>query len=92
MLPPPKPKETAQEKRVQSFRTEDVKKLDGIHRFFALLLPILLDVYVASVGVQVRSKAFQSMLKIVQYCHQEYLRTILTVRGRSFDDNASIRS
>lgn len=79
-------KESVQERRAQLFSTlgdvegKHKEKRQTFHRFFALLLPILLDVYSASVGVQVRTKTFQSMLKIVQYCDKDYLPTILAVR------------
>lgn len=70
---------SAQEKRTEMFANLEGTRKTTVERFFALLLPILLDVYAASVGVQVRSKTFQSMLKIVQFCSKEYLPTILTV-------------
>lgn len=70
---------SAQEKRTEMFASVEGTRKTTVERFFALLLPILLDVYLASVGVQVRSKTFQSMLKIVQFCSKEYLPTILTV-------------
>lgn len=79
-------KDAAQEKRVSMFdsleSSGDEKRQRTVNRFMALLLPILLDVYSASIGVQIRSKTFQSMLKIVQYTDKSYLPTILTVRAR----------
>lgn len=81
-IPGAKPsKEAAQERRVELItREEPPQRKESINRFFAMLLPILLDVYAASVGVQVRSKTFQNMLKIVQYCDKTYLPEVLTVR------------
>lgn len=71
---------SAQEKRTEMFANLEGTRKVTVERFFALLLPILLDVYSASVGVQVRSKTFQDMLKLVHFCSAEYLPTILTVR------------
>lgn len=74
-------KEAAQERRVELITSDEPsQRKESINRFFAMLLPILLDVYAASVGVQVRSKTFQNMLKIVQYCDKAYLPEVLTVR------------
>lgn len=70
---------SAQEKRTEMFANLEGTRKVTVERFFALLLPILLDVYSASVGVQVRSKTFQDMLKVVHLCSAEYLPTILTV-------------
>lgn len=73
-------KESMQERRVELFASkENVQRREVVDRFCAMLLPILLDVYSASVGVQVRSRTFQSMLKIIQYADVDYLPTILTV-------------
>ena len=79
-------KEIVQQRRVELITIldgEDGKRKETVNRFFALLLPILLDVYAASIGVQVRTKTFQSMLKIVQYCSRDYLPIILTVFNSS---------
>lgn len=78
-----KKRDGTQDRRVELFNppasSEYESRRKHLSRFFSTLLPILLDVYVASVGVQVRSKTFQIMLKIVYYCDQSYLPTILTV-------------
>lgn len=78
-----KSKEGNQERRLEVFQPSSSPDNDTrrthLRRFFGTLLPILLDVYIASIGVQVRSKTFQIMLKIVYYCDKEYLPTILTV-------------
>lgn len=78
-----KNKEGTQERRVELFHPPASSEFDSrrqhLSRFFSTLLPILLDVYVASIGVQVRSKTFQIMLKIVYYCDKAYLPNILTV-------------
>lgn len=48
-----------------------------LRRYFALLLPTLIDVYSASVSSQVRSKAVLGLLKMVQFCEEEPLADIL---------------
>lgn len=75
-------REAAQAKRIELFEAagpENSERRSTVQRFCALLLPTLLDVYSASVGVAVRSKTFQSMLKMVQYSSIDYLPTLLTV-------------
>lgn len=83
-----KNKEGNQERRLEVFQPsptpENEARRAHIKRFFGTLLPILLDVYVASIGVQVRSKTFQIMLKIVYFCDKEYLPTVLTVSALPF--------
>lgn len=78
-----KTKEGTQDRRLELFSPPHTKdneaRRNHLNRFFGTLLPILLDVYIASVGVQVRSKTFQIMLKIVYYCDQSVLPSILTV-------------
>lgn len=48
-----------------------------LKRYFALLLPTLIDVYSASVSPQVRSKAVLGLLKMVQFCEEDSLADIL---------------
>ncbi|GAA5852212.1 hypothetical protein JCM8547_006700 [Rhodosporidiobolus lusitaniae] len=48
-----------------------------LKRYFALLLPTLIDVHSASVSPQVRSKAVLGLLKMVQFCEEEPLADIL---------------
>jgi E3 ubiquitin-protein ligase TRIP12 len=78
-----KNKEGNQDRRVELFHPPASPEYDArrkhLNRFFSTLLPILLDVYIASIGVQVRSKTFQIMLKIVYYCDKASLPNILTV-------------
>jgi hypothetical protein len=77
---PQRGKEIAQERRIQLFtKPQDEIRKATIDRFCATLLPILLDVYSASIGAQIRTKTFQSMLKIVHFSSKEHLPTILTV-------------
>ncbi|GAA6035633.1 hypothetical protein JCM8097_004938 [Rhodosporidiobolus ruineniae] len=54
----------------------DSRKL-VVKRYFALLLPTLIDVYSASVSPQVRTKAVLGLLKMVQYCDETALAEIL---------------
>jgi len=55
-----------------------------VKRYFALLLPTLVDVYSASVSPQVRSKAVLGLLKIVQFCQEDALADILHVSLKAF--------
>jgi E3 ubiquitin-protein ligase TRIP12 len=79
-----KNKKGTQERRIELLSPSAAPEFDQrrtqVNRFYSTLLPVLLDVYTASIGVQVRSKTFQIMLKIVYYCDKSYLPTILTVR------------
>ena len=87
-------RESAQERRVElltNLKDGDGRRKETVNRFFALLLPILLEVYTASVGIQIRTKTFQSMLKIVQYCDQEHLPTILIVSCQSSKHGANYK-
>ena len=52
----------------------------NVVRFHTLLLPTLVDVYSASVGVQVRTKALLGMAKTIQFCPEDALDQILEVR------------
>ena len=49
-------------------------------RYYALLLPTLVDVYSASVNAQVRTKAVLGLLKIINFCDHDDLGFILKVR------------
>ncbi|GAA6003606.1 hypothetical protein JCM10207_003505 [Rhodosporidiobolus poonsookiae] len=55
----------------------DPKRKLLLKRYFALLLPTLVDVYAASVSPQVRTKAVLGLLKMVQFCEEEPLADIL---------------
>ncbi|GAA5894262.1 hypothetical protein JCM6882_007615 [Rhodosporidiobolus microsporus] len=48
-----------------------------LKRYFALLLPTLVDVYSASVSPQVRTKAVLGLLKMVQFCEEQPLADVL---------------
>lgn len=73
----------SQARRTELFNPPATPEFEGrrkqVNRFFSTLLPILLDVYSASIGVQVRYRTFQSMLQIVYYADKDHLPTILTV-------------
>jgi E3 ubiquitin-protein ligase TRIP12 len=73
-------KEAAVEKRLALLRSEEGSRGLVVRRYFALLLPTLVDVYAASVNTQVRTKAVLGMLKIVDFCDSENLAHILQVR------------
>ncbi|GAA5905899.1 putative ubiquitin-protein ligase UFD4 [Sporobolomyces salmoneus] len=71
-------KEALAQKRLDLVSTEaSAKRQLVVKRYFALLLPTLVDVYSASVTPQVRSKAVLGLLKIVQFCEETALADIL---------------
>jgi hypothetical protein len=68
------------ERRAELFVHGSDARRDAVRRYYTLMLPTLVDVYAASVSVQVRSRAVQGMLKIVNFCDPEDLAKIMTVR------------
>jgi len=71
-------KAAALEKRLELLGEGPPERLLTIKRYYALLLPTLVDVYAASVNGQVRTKALTGLLKIVNYCDKDSLASILT--------------
>ncbi|KAM0786305.1 hypothetical protein ACM66B_001783 [Microbotryomycetes sp. NB124-2] len=65
------------EKRVNSFTQGDKARKLVVNRFYALLLPVSVDVCLASVNTQVRTRAVTGLLKMVNYCDVEELTAIL---------------
>lgn len=54
---------------------------DGVvNRFITCMVPILVDVYAASVSVPVRIKSLTSMLKAISFQDEEHLKRSLLVR------------
>lgn len=72
-------KELIVEKRLQLLRAEVGTRSLIIKRYYALLLPTLVEVYAASVNTQVRTKALLGLLKIINFCAHEDLAEILKV-------------
>ncbi|GAA5933715.1 putative ubiquitin-protein ligase UFD4 [Sporobolomyces koalae] len=71
-------KDALVQKRLDLVSTDATPKRQlVVKRYFALLLPTLVDVYAASVSPQVRSKAVLGLLKIVQFCQETALADIL---------------
>lgn len=75
----PTAKEVILEKRLQLLRADAGTRALLVKRYFALLLPTLVDVYAASVNTQVRTKAVLGLLKIINFCEAEDLAEILKV-------------
>lgn len=74
-------KEAIVEKRLQLLKEGPESRRITVNRFYALMLPILVDVCAASVNSQVRSKAVLGLLKIINFCDKEPLAQILHVRS-----------
>lgn len=72
-------KEVAAEKRVKLLSDGSEARNLVVKRYYALLLPMLVDVYSASVNAQLRTKAVLGLLKIVNFCDAESLASILNV-------------
>ncbi|KAK4049890.1 Ubiquitin fusion degradation protein 4 [Microbotryomycetes sp. JL221] len=77
-------KDELDERRVNSFTVFDqddqivgLKRKLVVNRFYALLLPILVDVCLASVNGQVRGNAVLGLLKMVNFCPVDELMAIL---------------
>ena len=66
-------------------RTELLRsKPEVVGRFLHLMVPILVDVYAASVITPVRIKTLTGLLKAVSFLDGEELKQVFTVRVRSF--------
>lgn len=72
------------EKRLELLSAGPQSRTLVVKRYYALLLPTLVDVYLASVNVQVRSKAVLGMMKIVNFADPEGLAAILKVGWKPF--------
>ncbi|GAA99052.1 uncharacterized protein L969DRAFT_67603 [Mixia osmundae IAM 14324] len=70
-------KEAANKKRVAILTTGSPARLSHIKRFYALMLPTLIEVYSASVSAAVRSKTVLGMLKALQFCNDDHLAGIM---------------
>lgn len=72
-------KDATNEKRIELLNEGPASRNLVVKRYFALMLPTLVDVYSASVNTQVRTKAVLGMLKIINFCDAESLAYILKV-------------
>jgi E3 ubiquitin-protein ligase TRIP12 len=72
-------REAVNKRRVALLTEGSEERLALVRRYHLLMLPTLVDVYAASVGVQVRTKALLGMSKIVHYCPEVDLRTAVKV-------------
>lgn len=71
-------KEQANEHRIELLQSSDPsERKEAVARFHALLLPTLLDVYSASVGINVRSKSMLGLTKMMHFAPKEQLRIVL---------------
>lgn len=63
-------------------RTEMLRgKPDVVGRFMRLIVPILVDVYAASVITTVRIKTLTGLLKAISYLEADGIKQVLTVRS-----------
>ncbi|KAK4050250.1 Ubiquitin fusion degradation protein 4 [Microbotryomycetes sp. JL201] len=65
------------EKRIQCFTEAEKGRKLVVNRFYALLLPVSVNVCLASVNTQVRTRAVTGLLKMVNYCDVDELTAIL---------------
>lgn len=61
---------------------------DVMNRFITLMVPILVDVYAASVSVPIRIKSLASLLKAIAFQDEEQLKHSLKVRALQSKSNA----
>ena len=74
--PPPTSKESPPD------RTEMLRgKPEVVGRFMQLIVPILVDVYAASVITTVRTKTLTGLLKAISYLEADGIKRVLTVSG-----------
>jgi E3 ubiquitin-protein ligase TRIP12 len=76
--PAPVPKETPTVDRVELLRSNP----EVVNRFMTLLVPILVDVYAASVIIAVRVKTLNGLLKAVTFLDAEGIQKVLKVRAK----------
>ena len=55
-------------------------KPDVVVRFMQLIVPILVDVYAASVAIPVRAKCLTALLKAISFLDCEVIKRVLKVR------------
>lgn len=80
VVPAPAPKEPTVD------RTELLRsKPEVVNRFMHLMVPILVDVYAASVVTPVRIKTLTGLLKAVSFLDGDELKRVFTVRGSLID-------
>lgn len=78
-LPVAAPKETVLD------RTELLRsKPEVVGRYMQLMVPILVDVYAASVVAPIRLKTLTGLLKAISFLDADELRRVFTVRTNSF--------
>jgi len=65
------------DKRIELLNTTTSTRQMAVQRFYALLLPTLVDVYAASIDASIRNKTMQGMTKIIYFCQKDHLATIL---------------
>jgi len=58
-------------------------KPEVVGRFMQLIVPILVDVYAASVITTVRTKTLTGLLKAISYLEADGIKQVLTVSGDS---------
>jgi len=68
-------------KDVAPDRTETLRSTHAVGRFMQLLVPILIDVYAASVITPVRIKTLTGLLKAVSFMDADGLKSVLMVRA-----------
>lgn len=87
-IPPPQESTSANDASESSSATKDVvldradllkSKANVVNRFVGLIVPILVDVYAASVSVPIRIKSLLSLLKAVCFQEQGQLKRTLKV-------------
>ena len=72
-------KDALAEKRYELLSSGPESRTLVVKRYYALLLPTLIDVYSASVDNQVRTKAVLALMKIINFCDSETLSSTLKV-------------
>lgn len=71
-------KETANDHRIELLQSDTPpERKTAVARFQALLLPTLIDVYSASVGISVRAKSMLGLTKIMHFATKEQLEDVL---------------
>ena len=73
-------KEASVEKRLELLNSGPESRTLVVKRYYALMLPALIDVYSASVNANTRAKAVLGLTKIVNFCDSASLASILKVR------------
>ena len=88
--PTPPPADQEQEENAAALPSKDSRvdilrsKAEVVGRFMTLMVPILIDVYAASVTTTIRIKTLTGLLKAISFLDSEGVKQVLSVRSELY--------